>query len=97
MTTTSSRRMAAIAGGLALAAGSWLGMATPALAAAQGTVEGSGESVNLRAGPSTHDAITGSEPDQASVTIGCTSRGETVQGNWGATNLWDRLDNGSYI
>lgn len=52
---------------------------------------------NLRAGPGTGYAITGSRSGNVSVTITCTSRGESVSGHYGTSRVWDKLANGSWI
>lgn len=52
---------------------------------------------NLRAGPGTGYAITGSRDGNVSVTITCTSRGESVSGHYGTSRVWDKLANGSWI
>src|SRR5437588_8078857 len=67
---------------LTLGLGSFVAFAPGATASAQATVQGHGYSVNLRAAPSTSAPVVGSEPDGAKVTIVCTSRGDTVNGNW---------------
>jgi murein DD-endopeptidase MepM/ murein hydrolase activator NlpD len=74
-----------------------LGATVPAVAASTWTVEGEGESVNLREGPGTGYARAGSVPDGARVTVVCTARGTTETGPWGSTNVWDRLDSGLWI
>lgn len=58
---------------------------------------GANSSVNLRSGPGLDYGITGTVADGAVVTIQCTARGGTVQGNWGATDLWNRLVDGNWI
>lgn len=70
---------------------------TPARAASTWEVEGEGEAVNLREGPGTDTPIVGSVPDGSSVTIVCTARGTRERGPWGASDVWDRLDDGSWI
>ena len=52
---------------------------------------------NLRAGPGTGYEITGSRDGNVSVTITCTSRGESVTGHYGTSRVWDKLANGSWI
>ncbi|GAA0208193.1 peptidoglycan DD-metalloendopeptidase family protein [Saccharothrix mutabilis subsp. mutabilis] len=63
-----------------------------------GTVNGgSNSSVTLRSGPGlSHDAV-GTVANGTVVSIACTARGETVQGVWGATDLWNRLEDGKWI
>ncbi|HEX8432124.1 MAG TPA: CHAP domain-containing protein [Longimicrobium sp.] len=52
---------------------------------------------NLRSGPGTGYAVEGSLAGGAAVTITCTSRGESVSGEYGTGRVWDRLANGSYV
>ncbi|MCX2949677.1 peptidoglycan DD-metalloendopeptidase family protein [Lentzea sp. NEAU-D7] len=63
-----------------------------------GTVDaGPNSTVNLRSGPGLSYSIEGTVADGAVVAIACTSRGETVEGVWGSTNLWNRLEDGKWI
>ncbi|GGS22519.1 M23 family metallopeptidase [Actinokineospora fastidiosa] len=63
-----------------------------------GTVDaGSNTYVNLRSGPGLNYTITGRANDGEVVSIVCTTRGGSVQGLWGTTDLWNRLPNGSFI
>lgn len=48
-------------------------------------------SVIIRADASTSSAALGSVPYGVVVGIQCTRRGSTVSGNWGPTNLWNRV------
>jgi surface antigen len=52
---------------------------------------------NLRAGPGTGYATEGTVSGGAGVTITCTSRGESVSGEYGTGRVWDRLANGSWV
>ncbi|MEU5722378.1 MULTISPECIES: SH3 domain-containing protein [unclassified Micromonospora] len=72
-----------------------LGLAAPALAAT-GTVQASG-GLYVRSGPGTGYSVVGSVANGATVNITCQTTGEWINGNWGATNIWDRLDNGGYV
>ncbi|MBB6172427.1 LasA protease [Nocardiopsis mwathae] len=63
-----------------------------------GTVDGgSNPRVNLRSGPSLDHSIVGTLNNGTLVRIDCTARGGYVNGNWGRTNLWNRLDTGNWI
>ncbi|MCM6774299.1 CAP domain-containing protein [Nocardia sp. CDC159] len=53
--------------------------------------------VNLRSGPSLKSAKVGRVRDGGRVTIVCTARGDRVEGRWGATDVWDKLDSGRWI
>ncbi|WP_259657602.1 peptidoglycan DD-metalloendopeptidase family protein [Burkholderia pseudomallei] len=48
--------------------------------------------VNLRSAPSLSASIVGTVANGAAVQLACYAYGDTVQGNWGATRLWYRLD-----
>ncbi|ASU83442.1 hypothetical protein CDO52_12200 [Nocardiopsis gilva YIM 90087] len=63
-----------------------------------GTVD-SGEysRVNLRTGPGLDHDIVDTVADGALVRIECTARGGDVDGVWGTTDLWNRLDTGNWI
>lgn len=52
---------------------------------------------NLRAGPGTGYAITGSRDGNVSVTLDCSSSGESVSGYYGTSRVWNKLANGSWI
>jgi len=52
---------------------------------------------NLRSGPGTGYAVTGSLGGGVGVTIDCTSRGESVSGQYGTSRVWDRLASGNWI
>lgn len=52
---------------------------------------------NLRSGPGTGYEVTGSRDGNVSVTITCTTRGESVSGHYGTSRVWDKLANGSWI
>lgn len=74
------------------------GSTTPPGEHPTGTVDaGANSTVNLRSGPGLDHGVTGTVADGAVVTIACTARGGTVQGNWGATDLWNRLVDGDWI
>jgi LasA protease len=74
------------------------GSTTPPGEHPTGTVDaGANSTVNLRSGPGLDHGVTGTVADGAVVSIQCTARGGTVQGNWGATDLWNRLVDGDWI
>lgn len=64
---------------------------------ATGTVNSHGTPLNKRSGPGTSYPVVGSVPDGTTVTIVCQATGTTETGDWGATDLWDRLDDNSYV
>lgn len=68
-------------------------LAPSASAAATGRIVAS-PSLRIRSDSSTGASVVGSIPYNATVTIQCTKRGSTVQGNWGPTDLWDRVSYG---
>ena len=62
-----------------------------------GTVNSHGTPLNKRSGPGTNYPVVGSVPDGTTVTILCQATGTTETGDWGATDLWDRLDDNTYV
>lgn len=78
--------------------GSLIRPSEPAFAAMsnKGTVARGGP-YNLRSGPGTSYSIVGTILSGTQVTISCTSRGTTVTGVYGTTNLWDKLSSGAWI
>lgn len=58
--------------------------------AATGTVIAN-PSVVIRTGPTTSYQVIGSIPYRTSVTITCTTRGQSMTGPYGATTLWDKV------
>ncbi|WP_330277047.1 peptidoglycan DD-metalloendopeptidase family protein [Lentzea sp. NBC_00516] len=63
-----------------------------------GTVDaGPNTTVNLRSGPGLSYSVAGTVADGATVSIACASRGEAVEGVWGPTDLWNRLEDGKWI
>lgn len=65
-------------------------LANPAEAAPTGRVVAS-PSLRIRSDASTSATVLGAIPYNTTVGIQCTKRGTTVQGNWGPTNLWNRV------
>lgn len=76
--------------GLALAG---VAFTAPAAEAATGR-NGAGGSLNVRSGPQVTSSILGSIPRGATITLVCYVPGGKVQGPWGASTLWDRIDLG---
>ncbi|NRN67101.1 Protease lasA [Kibdelosporangium sp. 4NS15] len=63
-----------------------------------GTVNaGDNTTVNIRSGPGLGYDVTGTVADGAVVRISCTARGDTVEGVWGPTDLWNKLDTNGWI
>lgn len=54
-----------------------------------------GGPLNVRSGPSTSNAVVGSLADNASVTIYCQTRGQSITGTYGTSNLWNKISNSS--
>lgn len=91
MTHRSLRRLSPVLLAAVIAVG--VGQAAPASAAPTGRVVAS-PSLNIRSDASTSAKVVGSIPFNKSVGIQCTKRGSTVNGNWGRTNLWDKVSYG---
>jgi LasA protease len=69
-----------------------------ALGANQGIVDAFGSaSINRRSGPGTGYAIVGSAADGTTVTISCWRNGTTHTGRYGATAVWDKLTDGTWV
>ena len=64
---------------------------------ATGTVNSHGTPLNKRSGPGTNYPVVGSVPDGTTVTIVCQATGTAETGDWGATDLWDCLDDNTYV
>jgi len=81
--------------------GSGLSGAAPAVAAPRaagvGTVKTGGTPLNMRSGPSSGSARTGTVALGGRVSIVCQVVGEHVNGTVRATRLWDRLTNNSFV
>jgi LasA protease len=56
-----------------------------------------GGSLTRRSGPGTGYAVLGSVADGATVTVSCSANGTTHTGRYGATSLWNRLSDGSWV
>jgi murein DD-endopeptidase MepM/ murein hydrolase activator NlpD len=88
---------ASLLGGVVSAAGP-ASAATAALkAAGVGTVQTGGTPLNMRAGPTSGNTLTGTIATGGQVTIACQVVGEQVDGTVRATRVWDRLTNYSYV
>ena len=64
---------------------------------ANGTVNSHGTPLSKRSGPGTNYPVVGSVPDGTTVTIVCQATGTTETGDWGPTDLWDCLDDNTYV
>ncbi|MEV4435917.1 SH3 domain-containing protein [Streptomyces sp. NPDC049585] len=56
-----------------------------------------GYQVNVRRGPSTDSEVVKTLPQGSSVPIRCQTRGETVSGPCGTTDVWDCIAPGQYV
>ncbi|GAA0412639.1 SH3 domain-containing protein [Streptomyces luteireticuli] len=56
-----------------------------------------GYQVNVRRGPSTSSALVKVLPKGSRVQIRCQTRGESVSGPCGTTDIWDNIGPGQYI
>ncbi|MFD1150564.1 hypothetical protein [Saccharothrix hoggarensis] len=69
-----------------------------ALGFTQGIVDANGGGVvNKRTGPGTGYGLAGSVGDGATVSVACSSNGTSHTGRWGATSLWNRLTDGTWV
>ncbi|WP_139488067.1 peptidoglycan DD-metalloendopeptidase family protein [Brevibacillus dissolubilis] len=66
-------------------------------ASATGTVNTSGTPLTVRSGPGTGYTAVGSLADGTKVTIYCQTRGTSVTGTYGTSDIWDRIGTGQYI
>ncbi|MEV4253974.1 hypothetical protein AB0J52_12515 [Spirillospora sp. NPDC049652] len=68
------------------------------LGLSQGVVDANGgSSVQRRTGPGDGYASAGTVADGTTVTVSCTGTGTSHTGRWGATTLWDRLSDGTWM
>lgn len=90
-----TRRLALVLGLVVLVATALaLAFASPARAT-NGTITGTGSCLNERTGPGTGYSVITCIADSTVVGIACQTTGDTVNGNWGATNVWDYIDYGN--
>jgi LasA protease len=69
-----------------------------ALGLTQGIIDtNGGGTVNKRTGPGTGYALAGTATDGATVGVSCSSNGTSHTGRWGATTLWNRLTDGTWV
>lgn len=64
---------------------------------ATGQVKTSGGPLNVRSGPSTSYSDVGNLANGARVTIQCQTRGQSITGTYGTSNLWNKIGAGKYI
>jgi Peptidase family M23 len=62
-----------------------------------GRVNTAGAPLTVRAGASTSTAAVGSVNDGATVNISCQKRGESINGTYGTSTLWDKIGTGRFI
>ncbi|MGK5731288.1 SH3 domain-containing protein [Streptomyces sp. URMC 124] len=56
-----------------------------------------GQQVNVRRGPNTGSQIVRVLPEDSRVAIRCQTRGETITGPYGTTDIWDSIAPGQYV
>ncbi|MFC5144998.1 SH3 domain-containing protein [Streptomyces aureoversilis] len=56
-----------------------------------------GEQVNVRRGPNTGSQIVRVLPEDSRIAIRCQTRGETITGPYGTTDIWDSIAPGQYV
>lgn len=64
---------------------------------ATGTVRTAGAPLTVRSGPGTNYSSVGTVANGATVTIQCYSRGTTVTGTYGTSNIWNRIGSGRFV
>jgi len=84
--------------GSAIAYPGWAVYNYGALGFTQGVVDANGGTiVNKRSGPGTGYPVVGTVADGATVSVSCSANGTTHSGRWGATSLWNRLTDGTWV
>ncbi|MET8465511.1 peptidase M23 [Micromonospora zamorensis] len=69
-----------------------------ALGFTQGIVDSNGgTSISRRSGPGTGYGVVGSLADGATASIACSSNGTSLTGRWGASTLWNKLTDGTWV
>ncbi|MFH8787766.1 SH3 domain-containing protein [Streptomyces roseoverticillatus] len=56
-----------------------------------------GQQINVRRGPNTGSQIVRVLPEDSRVAIRCQTRGETITGPYGTTDIWDSIAPGQYV
>ncbi|MFF7726568.1 SH3 domain-containing protein [Streptomyces sp. NPDC008001] len=56
-----------------------------------------GQQVNVRSGPNTGSQIVRVLPEDSRIAIRCQTRGETITGPYGTTDIWDSIAPGQYV
>ncbi|MEU5192283.1 SH3 domain-containing protein [Streptomyces klenkii] len=56
-----------------------------------------GQQVNVRRGPNTGSQIVRVLPEDSRIAIRCQTRGETITGPYGTTDIWDSIAPGQYV
>lgn len=100
--TLRSPRGKVLAAGVAVAAVAMpVALAVPDASAATktGTVNtnGTGLPLSVRSQANTSSSVVKQLANGSKVSITCYVRGETVQGVWGATDLWNKVSGGGYV
>ncbi|MGW0967883.1 hypothetical protein [Streptomyces sp. NPDC002516] len=97
MTKIISGRRATLIGGFAAALLTVAGAASQASADIRTYPLAPGVSVNIRSGPGTHYPIVRTIPAGSSVPIRCQTEGESVNGYYGTSTIWDNIANGQFV
>ncbi|WP_262496107.1 CHAP domain-containing protein [Nonomuraea sp. SYSU D8015] len=80
-----------------LAAAVILAPAQPAAADITAPADTDGIPLKVHSGPGTRFSIVGTVPDGFKVTITCQTTGDSVQGTFGASAVWDKITTGGYV
>ncbi|MFI0966211.1 hypothetical protein ACH4S8_33185 [Streptomyces sp. NPDC021080] len=96
MKITSGGR-ATLVGGFAAALLTVVGAAPQASADVRTYPLAPGVSVNVRSGPGAHYPIIRTIPAGSSVPIRCQCQGESVNGYYGTSTIWDNIANGQFV